>query len=80
MTIIIFSDDNGVGVQVGEEKQYITDDLKQAIIGDSLDEVRALRATRQTLIDRLASIKSEIADLREIEIRYNIINSICADH
>ncbi len=80
MNIIIFSDDNGVGVQVGEEKQYITDDLKQAIIGDSLDEVRALRATRQTLIDRLASIKSEIADLREIEIRYNIINSICADH
>jgi len=80
MNIIIFSDDNGVGVQVGEEKQYITDDLKQAIIGDSLDEVRALQATNQTLTNRLASIKMEIADLREIEIRYNIINSICADH
>ncbi len=80
MNIIIFSDDNGVGVQVGEEKQYITDDLKQAIIGDSLDEVRALRATNQTLRDRLASIGSQVEDLREIEIRYNIINSICADH
>ena len=80
MNIIIFSDDNGVGVQVGEEKQYITDDLKQAIVRDSLDEVRALRATNQTLRDRLANTKSEIADLREMEIRYNIINSICADH
>jgi len=79
MNIIIFSDDNGVGVQVGEEKQYITDDLKQAIIGDSLDEVRALRATNQTLRDRLASIKSQVECLKEMEIRYNIINSICAN-
>ena len=66
---IIFQDEGGIGVQVGEEKAYIGDDIIQIMNADYnalLSRVRSIDADNVALRERITKSK-------EMEIKYNII-------
>jgi hypothetical protein len=72
---IIFKDEGGVGVQLGDEKQYITDDIAQTIgqdIATLKAEIRALDSDNRNLRDKIESSK-------EMRIKYDIIQSLVAE-
>ena len=66
---IIFQDEGGIGVQVGEEKAYIGDDIIQIMNADYnalLSRVRSIDADNVALRERITKSK-------EMEMKYNII-------
>lgn len=72
--IIIFSDDTGIGVQVGEEQVYIETELKNAINKDYNDIMRKLSMADRE-INRLGDKIQEMSDKCT---RYEIVASIIA--
>jgi len=69
---IIFQDDGGVGVQLGDEKQYITDDLYQAMEQD----VANLKAQIRALDENNRSLREQVEASKEMRIKYEIIQSL----
>jgi len=69
---IIFQDDGGVGVQLGDEKQYITDDIYQAMEQD----VANLKAQIRALDENNRSLREQVEASKEMRIKYEIIQSL----
>jgi len=72
---IIFQDDGGVGVQLGDEKQYITDDIYQAMEQD----VANLKAQIRALDENNRSLREQVEASKEMRIKYEIIQSLVED-
>jgi len=72
---IIFKDDGGVGVQLGDEKQYITDDIYQAMEQD----VANLKAQIRALDKNNRSLREQVEASKEMRIKYEIIQSLVED-
>lgn len=72
---IIFQDEGGVGVQLGDERQYITEDIAKAIGQD----MATLNAKIRALDDDNQNLRSMIESSKEMRIKYDIIQNLVSD-
>lgn len=72
---IIFSDQGGIGVQVGDERVYIGDDLMQALNAD----YTGLQARNRALDSDNIQLREKLSDTKEMQLKYGMIQSLVSE-
>ena len=72
---IIFKDAGGLGVQLGDQRVYVTEDLMDGMHGDYVRYVNY----NAELKEEISELKKNIRKLSEVAIRYEIICDLVRD-